>query len=353
MKILDRYIAVAVASGAAIALLLIVGLESFFVLIKELDSVGEGGYTIGKMLQYVLLGLPRSLYELFPAAALIGGLIGMGALAVNSELVAMRAGGLSIWRIVMSVLQTGVLMLVVIVALGETVAPVAEEYAQRLRAVALDKHVSFLGRDGIWVREEERYIFIERIIDDRQLANLRVFEFDDARRLVRATRAGTATHRDDGWELQDVEQSQFGESTVSTRREASMSWPSLITPSLLDIVVLKPENMSVLNIRRFIEYLEDNGLDPMQYRYAFWGRFVVPLSALLSLFIAVPLVFGSLRSTGTGQRVFVGILLGFGFYLINRMAGQMGQVYELNPLLASFAPGVIVLFAGFLMVRRL
>ena len=353
MKILDRYIAVAVASGAAVALLLIVGLESFFTLIKELDSVGEGGYTPGKMLQYVLLGLPRSLYELFPAAALIGGLIGMGALAVNSELVAMRAGGLSVWRIVMSVLQTGVLMLVVIVALGETVAPVAEEYAQRLRAVALDKHVSFLGRDGIWVREEERYIFIERIIDDRQLANLQVFEFDEERRLTRATRAGTATHHDDGWELQDVEQSQFSEGAVSARREARMIWPALITPSLLDIVVLKPENMSVLDIRRFIDYLEDNGLDPVQYRYAFWSRFVVPLSALLMLFIAVPLVFGSLRSTGTGQRVFVGILLGFGFYLLNRMAGQMGQVYGLNPLLASFTPGVIVLVIGFLMVRRL
>jgi lipopolysaccharide export system permease protein len=353
VKILDRYIAAAVASGAAIALLLIVGLESFFTLIRELDSVGDGGYTTGKMLQYVLLGLPRSMYEMFPAAALIGGLTGMGALAVNSELVAMRAGGLSVWRIVMSVLQTGVLLLVVIVAIGETVAPVAEEYAQRLRAVALDKHVSFLGRDGIWVREDERYIFIERIIDDSQLANLKVFEFDDGRRLVRATSADTATHLDGGWNLQNVEQSQFSEGAVSIRHEADMSWPSLITPSLLDIVVLKPENMSVLNIRQFIRYLEDNGLDPIQYRYAYWSRFVVPLSALLMLFIAVPLVFGSLRSTGTGQRIFVGILLGFGFYLLNRMAGQMGQVYELNPLLASFTPGVVVLVIGFVMVRRL
>jgi lipopolysaccharide export system permease protein len=353
MKILDRYIAVAVITGAAVALLLIVGLESFFTLIKELDSVGEAGYTTGKMLQYVLLGLPRSLYELFPAAALIGGLTGMGALAVNSELVAMRAGGLSIRRIVMSVMQAGVMMLVVIVAIGETVAPVAEEYAQRLRAVALDKHVSFLGRDGIWVREEERYIFIERIIDDRQLANLEVFEFDADRRLVRATRAGSATHVDEGWELKDVVQSRFSEGTASILHEAAMFWPSLVTPSLLDIVVLKPENMSVLNIHRFIDYLEDNGLDPMQYRYAFWSRFVVPLSALLMLFISVPMVFGSLRSAGTGQRIFIGILLGFGFYLLNRMAGQMGQVYGLNPLLASFAPGLVVLGIGIHMVRRL
>jgi lipopolysaccharide export system permease protein len=353
MKILDRYIAVAVASGTVIALLLIVGLDAFFILIKELDSVGDGDYTTGKMLQYVLLGLPRAMYELFPAAALIGSLTGMGALAVNSELVAMRAGGLSIWRIVMSVLQAGVFMLVIIVAIGETIGPVAEEYAQRTRAVALEKQVSFLGRDGIWVREDERFVFIKRIISDRQLAKINVFEFSDDRRLVSATRAATATYHDDGWELQEVQQSLFGTDGVSVQQQASMNWPSLVTPSLLDIVVLKPENMSVLNIRQFIAYLEANGLDTTQYRYAFWGRFAVPLSALLMLFISVPLVFGSLRSSGTGQRVFIGILLGFGFYLLTRMAGQMGQVYELNPVLASFAPGLIVFAIGFHMLRRL
>ena len=75
------------------------------------------------------------------------------------------------------------------------------------------------------VREDERYIFVERIIDDRQLANLRVFEFDENRRLVRATKADTATYLDDGWDLQGVEQSQFSESAVSVRHEARMSWP--------------------------------------------------------------------------------------------------------------------------------
>jgi lipopolysaccharide export system permease protein len=353
MKILDRYIAVVVVVATALALLLVVGLEAFLTLIKELDSVGEGGYSAWLIVQYVLLGLPRSAYELFPAAALVGSLTGMGALAVNSELVAMRAGGLSIWRIVMSVLQAGVLMLVVVVAVGETVAPVAEEDAQRLRTIALGKHVSFLGRDGIWVREDSRYIQVRRIIDDRQLADINVFEFDEQSRLVSSTRAATASYRDDGWVLHDVHQSFIGEGAVTSGHQASMTLPSLITPSLLDIVVLKPENMSVLNIRRFIAYLEANGLDTTQYRYAFWGRFAVPLSALLMLFISVPLVFGSLRSSGTGQRVFIGILLGFGFYLLTRMAGQMGQVYDLNPVLASFAPGLIVFAIGFRMLRRL
>ena len=353
MKILDRYIASAVISGAVIALLLIVGLQAFFTLIKELDNVGDGGYTIGKMLQYVLLSLPRSLYELFPAATLIGGLTGMGTLAANSELVAMRAGGLSVWRIVMSALQAGVLMLIVIVGIGETVAPVAEEYAQRLRTVALDKNVSFLGRNGIWVREDDRFIFVERIIDNSQLANLEVFEFDSERRLVKATTAASARYHEDGWELRDVKQSLFSDGTAAVNNQPHMFWPALITPSLLEIVMLKPENMSVLDIRRFIDYLEENGLDTMQYQYAFWSRFVVPLSALLMLFISVPLVFGLLRSTGMGQRVLMGILLGFGFYLLTRLVGQMGQVYEVTPLVPSFGPGIIVLIIGYRMSRRL
>ena len=353
MKILDRYIAIAVASGTGIALILILGLDMFFTLIKELDSVGEGSYSVDKMLQYVVLGIPGALYELFPAAALIGGLTGMGALAVNSELVAMRAGGLSVWRIVMSVLQTGLLMLVLVVAIGETLAPVAGEYGQRIRAVSLDKDISFLGRDGIWVRDEGRYIYVERIVDKKELSNVTAHRFSDSGKLEVATVATRAIYRGDYWELLDVHQTLFGEGTVSVNHQDSMAFPSLLLPELLDIIMLEPENISVKDIRQFIAYLEENGLDTAQYQFAFWSRFVMPLSTLLMLFISVPMVFGSLRSTGTGQRVFVGILVGFGFYLLNRMAGQMGQVYELNPLIASFTPGLVVLIIGYRMVRRL
>jgi lipopolysaccharide export system permease protein len=352
MKLLDRYIALAMARGTGIALLVIAGLNLFFSIVEEIDQLGDGSYNVAKMLQYVVLTLPRGVYELFPTAALIGGLTGMGSLAVNGELVAMRAGGLSVWRIVRSVLQAGLVLLVFGIALGEGLAPVAEQYGQRVRAGALERRVSFMGTKGVWVRDEARYIYVNKMFDKDTLADVSVFAFDGGHRLISALHADTAAYRGGMWQLHNARETLFSGDSVRTRTELTLTVPELLRPELINVVVLKPENMSVQDIRRFLGYLEANGLETLQYRYALYSRFVTPVSVLLMLFISVPFVFGSLRSTGTGQRFLVGTLVGFGFFLVNQLAGQAGQVFGWSPLVVSVVPGLVVLVAGIYALRR-
>lgn len=353
MKILDRYVAAAVVTGTAIALLVIVGMDIFFNVISQIDDVGKGSYTLYGMLQYIALITPQGAYELFPMAALLGSLIGMGMLAANSELIAMRAAGVSVWRIVQSVLQTGVLLLLVAVFVGEVVAPAAEQYGQQLRAEATNKRVSFLGSHGLWMRDENYYINAGMVLADEVLADLEVFEFDAAGKLLMATRAARAQYAGGEWVLHEVRQSDFSDGRVEVSHLDEVAWPSLLTPELLSIVVLKPQNMSARDLGQFVAYLDENGLDTMEYRYAFWGRFMTPLATLVMLFISVPFVFGGLRSVTAGQRIFVGILVGFGFYLVSQIASQMGQVYNLNPLFAMLAPIILFLAIGMRAMRRL
>ena len=80
---------------------------------------------------------------------------------------------------------------------------------------------------------------------------------------------------------------------------------------------------------------------------------MTPVSSLIMLFIAVPFVFGSLRSIGTGQRIFIGVMVGFGFYILSQVAGQMGLVYGLPPLLMMLFPNLVFLLFGVRAVRRL
>ena len=352
MKILDRYIALAVALGTGVALLVIVGMDAFFNVIDQVDDVGKGDYTTKKMLQYVLLTSPRSMYELFPMAALLGGLVGMGMLAANSELIAMRASGMSAWRIVRAVLQAGVLMLLVAVIIGEVIAPAAERYGQQLRATATKKDISFLGSHGLWVREGNYYINSRRVLADQKLADLTVYEFDTDGNLKVATHATHAEYRDGSWQLRSVRQSIFSTDQVKVRRFENMVWPSLLTPDLLGVVVLEPDNMSVADISQFVGYLEDNGLDSQQYRYAFWGHLMTPVAALVMLFISVPFVFGGLRNVSVGARIFTGILIGFGFYLVSQIVNQVGQVYGINPLLVTITPSLVFLGIGMQAMRR-
>jgi lipopolysaccharide export system permease protein len=353
MKLIDRYIAGTVVNGTLVALLVVVGLDIFFNVIDQIENVGKGGYTMVTLLQYVALTTPQSLYELFPMAALLGCLMGMGALAANNELTAMRASGLSIWRIVRSVMQAGVLMLVVAVFVGEVIAPVAEQYGQHLRVAATDREVSFLGSRGLWVRDDRRFINARRVLDQSSLADLTVYEFDDASHLREATRATHAEFLDGRWILHGVRQSAFSDAGVTVSYTDTLTWPSLLTPDLLGIVMLKPKNMSAADINQLVDYLDENGLDTRQYRFAFWGRFMTPISSLVMLFISVPFVFSGLRSVGAGQRIFIGVMVGFGFYILSQVAGQMGQVYGLPPLLTMLAPNTIFVLLGIYAIRRL
>jgi lipopolysaccharide export system permease protein len=353
MKILDRYIAVAVATGTLVALLIVVGLDIFFNVIAQIDNIGRENYTLMTLVQFVALITPQSMYELFPMAALLGSLMGMGGLSANSELVAMRASGLSIWRIIRSVLQVGVLMLVVAVFVGEVIAPVAERHGQQLRAAAMNRAISFLSSRGLWVRDEDQFINARKVLSDNTLAELTIYEFDAEARLKVVTQAVEAQYQDGQWILHNVSRTEFTDDRVLVRHEEQMAWVSTLTPDLLGIVALKPENMSIRDISQFMRYLEENGLDTRQYRYAFWGRFVTPAAALVMLFISVPFVFGSLRSASAGQRVFIGMLVGFGFYLVSQVVSQIGQVFGFNPLLMMMVPGTVFLLFGIRAVRRL
>ena len=186
----------------------------------------------------------------------------------------------------------------------------------------------------------------------QRLADLTVYEFDTERQLRVSTRAAQAEFNGGQWILKDVQQSVFDGQGVSVTHEKSVVWPSLLTPELLGIVQLKPKNMSAADIGQLVDYLDENGLDTYEYRYAFWGRFMTPLSSLVMLFISVPFVFGSLRSVGAGQRIFFGMLIGFSFYIFSQLISQLGQVYGMHPLLAMLLPISLFMFYGVRAMRR-
>ncbi|MGB5736642.1 MAG: LptF/LptG family permease, partial [Thiohalocapsa sp.] len=133
MKILDRYLAGAVIGGTLLTLAVLLPLLGFFILADEMDHVGTNNYRFGDAVLFVTLSLPRYAYQVFPIATLIGSLVGLGQLAVRSELVAMRAAGVSIGRVVLGALLGGLVLAAMALVVGEGVAPPAEQYALSLR----------------------------------------------------------------------------------------------------------------------------------------------------------------------------------------------------------------------------
>jgi lipopolysaccharide export system permease protein len=344
ISLLDRYIGRTVLLSIVAVLALLLVLIGFFAVISELDEV-EKGYTTTMAYTYVLLTMPRYTYDLFPIATLLGSLIGLGALAGNAELMAMRAAGVSIGRILLSTLKVGLVMLLLVAAIGEYFAPRAELQAQKMKMDALSDHVTLKTRYGFWSRDGNSFINIRQILPGRILADISIYDYDNERRLQRALHAQQEGYGDTGWVLESVRESDFTPGRIVVSKHERMPWSTHLQPTLLDVASSKPQMLPAWDLWRYIGYLKQNGQNAQTYEVAFWGKLIAPLVTLVMLFLSIPFVFGSLRSVGIGQRIFVGAMFGILFFLLNRAFSYMAVVYDLNALFASLFP--VLLFFGY------
>jgi lipopolysaccharide export system permease protein len=130
------------------------------------------------------------------------------------------------------------------------------------------------------------------------------------------------------------------------------AWYAELDPSALDVLAVKPHMLAAWDLWRYIDYLKKNGQASISYEVAFWGKLTNPLVTIVMLFLSIPFVFGSLRSVGVGQRIFVGAMLGIVFYLFNRAFAYMAVVYSLPGLFAAFFPLLLFLALAIGMLRR-
>lgn len=352
ITILDRYLGGTVIRGALLALLVLASLSAFFTLLGELGDL-RNNYTLTKAALYMLLTLPRRVYEMFPTAVLLGGLMSLGALAANSELMVMRAAGVSVTRITLAVLQAGLVLAVIAALLGEVVAPPGEKYAQSMRSAAQTGYITLQSDNGFWARDGDNFVQIRRVLPGAQLRDLTIYELGDDLQLHSVIEARSASFAHGHWELEDVRQSLIRADGVDTRTLNNVEWRSLLKPDLVEVLSVKPEDLAASALARYVTYLDENNLDSERYRLAFWVKIVTPLSTLVMLLIAVPFVFGSLRSAHAGTRLLVGVLLGMGFYLLNQALNHVGLVYGLPPLLSALAPTLVFAAAGLYAVSRI
>lgn len=352
MTLLDKHIGSYVIWGTMLALLVLLALLSFTEFVDDLDSVGKGAYTLGRAIEYLLLTTPRRVFDLFPSAALVGSLVGLGVLSSNSELIVVRAAGVSLARITASVMKAGMVLMLIALIVGEVIAPIADALAHERRTAALADQIATRSGRGFWVRDGSSFISIGRVLRNDRMADIHIYEFDESHRLRVSAHAADAYYRDGQWLLRDIVQSNVDEQRVTTRRLAKAAWTSLFKPELVNVITVKPRSLSAIGLYRHLRYLKENALSTARYELALWSKLFSPLSTGVMIFLAIPLVLGKLRSTGIGQRLLIGILVGIGFHVIQKTAASMGIVYGLTPLLSASAPTVLFFLVALWLSRQ-
>lgn len=352
MSVLQRYIAKTILSSTVLVLFVLLGLYTFMDFITELDDLGKGQYQIGDIAAYMALSMPKRIYELLPIAALLGSVLGLGSLASQSELVVMRAAGISVAQINKAVMIVAVGLMVLALFVGEVIRPPAEQKARQIQSVAQSGTVGSRSDSGFWTRDGLHFNHIERILPDGRFSGISIYEFDDDNRLRIITKAEIARYEDDSWILSDIVQSTLDEEGVRVRSVEHARWKSQLNPGMVNVVVVPPEFLPVWGLIQYVSFLKQNHQAVERYQMAFWMKIMMPISSAVMVFLAVPFIFGPLRSSPMGGRILVGTLVGISFHLFNQSFQHLGLVFGVLPWLAAAFPTAVFAGLGYYFMKR-
>lgn len=353
MNILDRYLGRMVLHYTLLCLCVLLGLSTFTHFVDQFGQLGTGGYTLGAAARYVALILPHKLYELAPMAALLGTAVGLSVLATEAELMAIRASGVTVLRIAWATLKASSVFILIVMLLGEWVAPRAQIMAEQGKAAALQQNLAQQTRTGLWLRDAHHYINIGQVLADGSIADLRVFTFDANHQLQELFAAERGYFQREHWVLQNFKQSRLtatGQVEVDTAM--ARDWQPNMTPATLAVLLAKPQRLSSAQLHRYITYLDDNRQNAAAYRLAFWHRLLYPFAAAVMVVLAVPYLFGTARAGRLGRNLFVATMLGIAFFVIHQSFGYVVLATGLPPFIGAVLPLLLFFIMALFMLRR-
>jgi lipopolysaccharide export system permease protein len=352
VRTIRRLIYVEVVKSVGFVALGFLGLFFFFDFVDELQSIGRPevlGYNAAQALLYVAMLIPSHLYELLPIAVLIGTIFVMSRLAQSSEFTILRTSGLGPWRALRTLLLLGLAFVVLTFAVGDYLAPLSDRASQLLK-VRFQNVYSLVGNTGAWLKEKQDdksyAVNVATMMRDGTLKEPRIFEFDEKGFLASQLFASSARAESGHWTLVDVERQDYNtrgpdQARIVTTRMSTLAWPTSLTPEMVSVALLRPERMRTLDLFDYISHLQANGQTAQRYEIEFWRKVFYPLSCLVMIVLALPFAYLHFRQSGIATYVFVGVMIGISFFLLNNVFGYLGNLGNWQPWVTAAAPGLI------------
>ncbi len=377
MSVLQKYFAREIVRSVLFVLIAFLALFAFFDLINELPNVGRGGYRLQHAFLFVLLGMPGYTYELMPIAALIGTIYALSQFAARSEFTIMRVSSMSTVMVGWMLAKIGVIFMILTFVFGEFISPVTTGIAQRLKLQAQGAMLSQEFRSGLWAKDVireggltgevigSRFVNAREMRPDGNLVDVKLYEFDRDFRLTALLTAAKANYRGaNRWNLEKVSETRFANgaagSTASIQEFseaiATATYPqrdlvSEITPEILSVLFADPDRMSAVDLRAYTRHLAENNQHTERYEIAFWKKVIYPFAVFVMMALALPFAYLQTRAGGVSLKIFIGIMIGVSFQLLNSLFSHLGLLNTWPAFATAIAPSAFFLILAIMALR--
>tara|TARA_B100001057_G_scaffold472459_1_gene535803 strand:+ start:431 stop:1498 length:1068 start_codon:yes stop_codon:yes gene_type:complete len=350
--ILIRYINREFFIGILMIMFGLICLFAFFDFIQEIGDLGKGSYGILQAILFVILSIPGHIYEVIPLAVLIGSMYSIGQLSYNYEFNVMRASGYSIKKIAVSLMYTGLFFSFFTIIVGDFIAPHSEKSAQQIKLGNSNSSVSQEFGSGFWIKDGDNFVNIENVLPDSSLEQINIYEFDNKFNLRTIVNAKNGFFKQGEWKLSDIQQTIINKNSIEIKNITSGSWKSLMRPEMMNALIISPQKMSTINLFKFINYLKQNNQKSTKYEVALWEKLIHPLMPLVMLIFAIPFGFLQERSGGKFFKMFIGIIIGIAYQILNTLIRHLSLLNDWQPFVSSLIPTLIFLFIGIYMINK-
>lgn len=361
MTKIDKYLGAHFIGGCILALLFLVSLFAFLTLSVELANVGKGSYELVDAFLVVAYTLPALTVDLLPVTVLLGGLLGLGALANNLELIAMRSTAISPVRIAVPIFKLALVLIVIVMLLQTLVIPRMEFNASRLRVktliepglIGLEEEPGVGINNEFWTRSKGQFIRIGLVQPDRTLADVEIYQFDGQGSLVRMLQTPTAELlQENTWLLHKVRETQFEDAHSQTEFKETLLWGALLSKEQTRTMITPASSLAPMDLWKYIERLEANNMNSESSRVTFWKQMSTPLGVLGMALLPITFLLGSVRSIPVGQRVAMGGLVGVSYYLVQQISGHLAGILHWNAALIVMAPALVIAGLAVFLLKR-
>jgi lipopolysaccharide export system permease protein len=308
-----------------------------------------------------------------PIVVLIGTIYVMAQLAARSEFTVMRASSLSMSNVLLLLLKIGVVFSLMTFILGEVIAPKSSEFRDHFKRRLMGSALSAEFRSGLWAKDVvrntstgevigSRFLNARSIDPDGAIRDVSVFEFDAKMHMTSRLTARYAYFQAEGaLKLSEVDEVRFSTppgdqvspvTLVATHRHLpTVEIPSEITSDILAVMLTDPKRMSSLDLSRYSSHLKQNNQRSERYDIALWAKLLYPMTSLVMMVMALPFAYLKVRAGSLSLKVFVGIMIGMTFHLLNNLFSHIGLLNTWPPFATAALPSLLFLLAAVAALR--
>lgn len=397
--VLSRYVKLNALLAIIAAVVGLWALQILFSYLSELDSLNES-YTMGEAIKYIFYRSPYFLEDFIPTGALLGAVIGLGLLANKSELVVMRASGVSVYRIVGWVLQPALLFVILALVINQFILPTTNQLADNINSK--DDSGRITSVSGYWTmqpsfssdsrqssdQQSDRQqsseqnnaaleaqvngsdiLFIDYADVNGNIGEVKRWYLDQNGDLQTAIRAEGGKYvgrqkvgltRDNAseqyrydWQLNNVTRLTINQGASSRQDTATTDTLSLpFAPESVYLLTREAEDLSLTQLYQHRQFMQQQGQRSLTHELSFWQKLLSPLSILSLVIVACSFVFGSLRTHSLGLRIVIALLFGILFSYVQDLVGFVSLATGFSPFIMVLLPIVASAVLGFYLLKR-